>query len=160
MSYKYILAGMGAGAVIIGLIIFGIVIGAGPDSKQANQTSNSNQNIASAIKADKVEVFYFYSSQRCVTCLTIGRLTKETVNEFFQPELKTGKIEFREINVDLPENRILANKFRASGSSLFLNAISNGQDNIAEDINVWRLTQNETQFKTYLRNKINNFLDK
>ena len=154
MSYKYLFAGLGAGAVIVGLIIFGLMVGASPNSTQLNQ------NTVPTTKADKIEVFLFHSTQRCTTCIAIGRLAGETVNEYFQPEIKSGKIEFREINIDLPENRVLANKFQASGSSLFLNAISNGQDNISEDVNVWRLTQDETQFKNYLRSKINNLLGK
>jgi hypothetical protein len=49
----------------------------------------------------------------------------------------------------------LAQKFQASGSSLFINAIRDGKDNISEDLQVWRLTSNEEQFKSYLRNKLN-----
>ncbi len=87
-------------------------------------------------------------------------MSGETVYEYFQPELRDGKIEFREINIDLPENKALAQKFQASGSALFINAIYNGQDNINEDTRVWRLTQDEVQFKSYLKDKINNLLGK
>lgn len=154
MSYKYLFAGVGAGALIVGLIIFGLLASANSGSK------NSNTSTASITKADKVEVFLFHATQRCTTCIAIGRLAGETVNEYFQPEIKSGKIEFREVNIDLPENKALAEKFQASGSSLFLNAISDGKDNIAEDVNVWRLTQNPAQFKDYLKGKINNLLGK
>ena len=111
-------------------------------------------------KADKVEVFLFHATQRCATCIAIGKLSEETVYEYFQPELRDGKIEFREINIDLPENKELAQKFQASGSALFINAVYNGQDNISEDTKVWRLTQDEAQFKSYLKDKINGLLDK
>jgi len=154
MSYKYLFAGAGAGAIIIGLIIFGLLVSTNSGSK------NSNTNTAPITKADKVEVFLFHATQRCTTCIAIGRLAGETVNEYFQSELKDGKIEFREVNIDLTENKELAAKFQASGSSLFINAISNGQDNIAEDVKVWRLTQNEIQFKNYLKEKIDSLLGK
>lgn len=104
--------------------------------------------------ADKVEVFVFHATRRCISCITIGKFAKETVDQYFQQELKEGKIEFREINIDLPENRALAQKFQASGSALFINAIRNGQDNINEDVQVWRLVQNESQFKSYLKGKL------
>lgn len=154
MSYKYLFAGLGAGAIIVGLIILGLMASISPIPSQ------SDQNIVPTMKADKIEVFLFHATQRCTTCIAIGRLAGETVNEYFQPEIKDGKIEFKEINIDLPENKELATKFQASGSALFINAISNGQDNIAEDVNVWRLTQNETQFKNYLKEKIDNLLSK
>jgi thiol-disulfide isomerase/thioredoxin len=124
------------------------------------ETVSVIQNQPQKQSADKVEVFLFHATQRCITCITIGRLAGETVNEYFQSELGNGRIEFREINIDLSENRELAEKFQASGSALFINAISNGKDNIVEDINVWRLTQNEIQFKSYLKQRIDNLLGK
>jgi thiol-disulfide isomerase/thioredoxin len=116
------------------------------------------EGLQSDQRADKVQVFLFHATQRCPTCIAIGKLAGETVYEYFQPELKDGKIEFREINIDLPENRGLAQKFQASGSSLFINAIYNSQDNISQDTRVWRLTQDEAQFKSYLKVKIKELL--
>ena len=109
---------------------------------------------------EKIQVFLFYSTRRCTTCIAIGKLARETVNERFQDELKSGKIEFRETNIDLLENKQLANKFRASGSSLFINTIANGEDHIAMDIKVWSLTDNSITFKDYLQKKINTLLGK
>lgn len=126
---------------------------------QKNKTTG-NQSKKEKQSADKVEVFLFHATQRCISCITIGKYAGETVSEFFQPELRDGKIEFREINTDLPENKELAQKFQASGSSLFINAISNGKDNIAEDAKVWRLISSEAEFKSYLKDKIDNLLGK
>ena len=110
--------------------------------------------------ADKVQVFTFHATQRCTTCIAIGKLSEETIKEYYQDELKTGKIEVREINIDLPENKELAAKFQASGSALKINAIYDGQDHITEDTAVWRLTSNPTQYKSYLKNKIDALLGK
>ncbi|PIT95231.1 hypothetical protein COT98_00640 [Candidatus Falkowbacteria bacterium CG10_big_fil_rev_8_21_14_0_10_39_9] len=110
--------------------------------------------------ADKVQVFNFHSTQRCTTCIAIGKLSGETVEEYYQRELRDGKIEVREINIDLPENKELAEKFQASGSALKINAIYDGQDHITEDTAVWRLTSNPEQFKSYLKNKIDKLLGK
>jgi hypothetical protein len=68
----------------------------------------------------------------------MGQYTKATVEEFFQSELSDGKIEFKEINVDLPANKEVSTKFKAVGSSLFLNAIIDGEDNITEKAQAWR----------------------
>lgn len=105
--------------------------------------------------AEKIQVFLFHSTQRCPTCIAIGRLSGETVQESFQSELQAGKIEFREINIDLPENKELAGKFQATGSALYINAIADGRNSIVQDTEVWRLTQDESKFKSYLRGEIN-----
>ncbi|MCX6737919.1 MAG: nitrophenyl compound nitroreductase subunit ArsF family protein [Candidatus Parcubacteria bacterium] len=150
-------------AAIIGAVVILAIaaIGASRNPQTETIVNNSiNKTEVVAAKPDKIEVFLFHPTQRCITCITIGKFAGETVAEFFQPELKGGQIEFREINIDLPENKILAQKFQASGSSLRINVIANGQDNISEDTYVWRLTQNEAQFKSYLKNKLDNLLGK
>ena len=150
---------------LIGLGILIILIIANLNSPKSeaiteNQSQFQEQSSSQKQSADKVQVFLFHATQRCTTCIAIGKLAGETVDEYFQPELRDGKIEFREINIDLPENKELAQKFQASGSSLFINAVYSSKDNITEDTMVWRLTQNEVQFKSYLKDKINNFLNK
>jgi thiol-disulfide isomerase/thioredoxin len=149
--------------IVLGILIVLIIANLNSPKSEAiaeNQFQSQRQSSLQKQSADKVQVFLFHSTQRCTTCIAIGKLAGETVDEYFQPELRDGKIEFREINIDLPENKELAQKFQASGSSLFINAIYSGKDNITEDAMVWRLTQNEVQFKSYLKDKINNLLRK
>ncbi|MDD4625172.1 MAG: nitrophenyl compound nitroreductase subunit ArsF family protein [Candidatus Pacebacteria bacterium] len=129
------------------------------DSSIKPQEEDSDMSIAIA-PAEKVEVFLFHRTQRCITCTTIGKLAGKTVEERFGPEVLSGKIVFREVNIDEPQNKALAEKFQASGSSLFINATREGGDNIQEDMEVWRLTNNPAAFKNYLENKINALLDK
>ena len=130
------------------------------EAQSQNDQIAENQSKEKKLSAEKIQVFVFHATQRCYSCITIGKFAGETVNEYFQPELRDGKIEFREINIDLPENKELSRKFQAGGSSLYINAISSGQDNIVEDVAVWRLVNNEVQFKNYLKNKLSNLFGK
>lgn len=129
------------------------------DSASKPQKDTSNMSIAVA-PAQKVEVFLFHRTQRCITCIAIGRLSGQTVEEKFGPEVLSGKVEFREVNIDESQNKALAKKFQASSSSLFINAIREGSDNIQEDMEVWRLANDPQAFKNYLANKINSLLSK
>lgn len=133
------------------LIVFGVIAVLAISSwgsPKPLQVTTSNQ------KADKVEVFLFHATQRCPTCIRIGQLAKATVEEKFSEKIKSGEIEFREINMDSPENKALAEKFQAGGSALFINAIKDGQDDIKEDTMVWRLAGEADKFEDYLSNKI------
>jgi len=131
------------------------------DISTSQNKNNSNIPIANTdITADKLQVYYFHRTQRCYSCLTIGKYIKETIEDNFADEIQNGTIDFQEINVELPENREVAEKFKASGSSLFINAIRNNQDDIRQDTNVWRLAGNENQFKIYLEDKLNSLLGK
>jgi hypothetical protein len=135
------------GVGVIALILLAVFV-----VKPKNNLINSSNTTEAA----KVQVFLFHATQRCPTCIRIGQWAKATVEERFPEQLKSGKIEFREINIDLPENKALAEKFQAGGSALYINSIKDGQDNIAEDTMVWQLAGGTAdKFKDYLSNKIN-----
>jgi len=119
----------------------------------------ANMSVA-VVPAEKVEIFLFHRTQRCTTCIAIGELSGQTVRERFGPEVMEGKVVFREVNIDESQNKELAEKFQASGSALFINAVRNGSDNIEQDSGVWRLTNSPEVFKNYLAEKINILLGK
>ncbi len=135
-----------------------------PDKKtQSNNTSIPESRAETAqvqnLKpAEKIQVFMFHSTNRCVSCVTIGKFTKKTIEKQFPKDLESGRIELREINVDLPENKEIVTKFKAVGSSLFLNSIIDGKDNIEEDTKVWRLVSDEQAFSSYLSDKLKEML--
>lgn len=150
---------------VINIIIGGIaIIGVGilfnqiPAKDQSNREANLSAQTAQEQKADKVKVYYFHNTARCVSCRTLEKYTRETIEEFFQSELRDGEVEFRAINVDLPKNKDIARKYGATGSSLFINRIIDGKDNIKQNTGVWRLLRNESNFKNYLKNKIESYL--
>lgn len=151
-------------AIIV--LIVGAVVAIKLSSSQSDTKVNSignNSNLsqdmyANNLQPNRVQVFLFHAARRCPTCIAIGRLAGETVSERFGEEVKLGKVEFREVNIDLPENKALAEKFQATGSNLYLNAIKNGVDNIETDVKVWSLTGDKEQFKDYLEDRINSLL--
>lgn len=137
-------------AIALGFVFFG-------NQKEQINTNYSIIDIKLP-KVDKVEVFLFHSTRRCVSCINIGKYTKQTIDSDFSEELNSGKIVFREINIDLPENYQLAEKFQASQSSLFINTIREGKDDIKQDLTVWRLVGDQKDFESYLKGKIENIL--
>lgn len=109
---------------------------------------------------DSLQVYYFHGVNRCNTCLTIGKYVRETIEDKYSSETENGKIDYMEINIDELENKDLVNKFEASGSSLYINAIRGENETIEKDMYVWRVANDETAFKIYLEDRINSFLIK
>jgi hypothetical protein len=108
--------------------------------------------------SEKIEVIVFHATNRCVSCINIGKYTKSTIEEKFPEEFKSGKITFKEVNIDLPENFKMAKEYGVGGSALYINAIKDGKENHEEDTTVWRLVTNETQMKSYFEVKIRKLL--
>lgn len=119
-------------------------------------TSTINTSLPSG--SEKIEVFVFHATQRCISCINIGKYTKAVVEEKFPQDLKSGKITFKEVNIDLPENFNMAKDYGVSGSALYINAIKDNKDNHEEDTTVWRLVTNEAQMKSYFEAKLRKLL--
>lgn len=110
--------------------------------------------------ADRLEVYYFHRTQRCISCLTIGEYINKTMLEYFSGEIASGRIDYGEINIDLPENKDLAYKFQASGSSLFINAVRGENEDIQNVPEVWNWKSDEQIFNNNLKQKIDKLLGK
>ncbi len=147
------------------ILAFALILSGCNQSSTANQETNTTSKndlpmSQANITADKIEVVHFHATQQCWSCITVGEYALKTIKEKFSEEYKNGTIVFKDINGELPENRDMVIKYQARGSSLFVNAIIDGQDNIQEDVTVWRLVSNETQFINYFENKLNKLLGK
>ncbi|MBD3724287.1 MAG: hypothetical protein IE891_05770 [Flavobacteriaceae bacterium] len=92
------------------------------NGQDKNKTTSLDKSVS------KIEVLDFHSTHRCMTCNAIEANTKYTLNTYFAKELKDDIITFQVINVDKKENEKIAEKFEASGTSLFLNVIKNGKE--------------------------------
>ncbi|UMB54732.1 nitrophenyl compound nitroreductase subunit ArsF family protein [Lutibacter sp. A64] len=90
------------------------------------QNKSKDQSVDQSIS--KIEVIDFHSTHRCMTCNAIEANTKYTLDTYFSNELKGNKITFQSINVDEKANEVIAEKFEAAGTSLFLNVIKDGKE--------------------------------
>lgn len=139
-----------------------LFVTAGCASDPSNQ-NNSEDNLSwmnrNAGPAEQIEVVHFHATQQCWSCITVGEYALKTIKEKFPEEYKNETIVFKDVNGELPENSALVKKYQASGSSLFINAIKDGKDNIQEDINVWRYVSNESQFISYFEKKLKGLLE-
>ena len=144
MNKTYIYAGIVIAVVL--LLIFTI-----PKYFTGNVTA-SGVSISGDI--EKIEIYHFHATNQCVTCKTVGANAEATVNTYFANELKSGKIVFAHINIDLPENKALVDKYEAKGSSLLIGVYGkDGSFTKQEDTNVW-YKMDKTDSMNYLKGVI------
>jgi hypothetical protein len=91
-------------------------------------TANAQNKVQSAAQ-DKniIQVIDFHSTKRCLTCNAIEKQSRETIEKNFKDELVDGTIIFKTVNIDEEANAQLAEEFEASGTSLFINILVDGQ---------------------------------
>jgi len=125
------------------------------EPQKENNPSSAGQE---KIPADKIEVVHFHGTHQCWSCIAVGEYALETIKNKFSEEYQSGKIVFKDINGELPENKEIVTKYQAGSSSLFINVTRNAQDNIAEDVTVWRLITSKDKFTDYFENKLKTLL--
>ena len=86
------------------------------------------ENTEAVTLSNRIEVIDFHSTHRCMTCNAIESHTKYALDLYFPEELKNEKITFQTVNVDEEKNVEIAEKFQATGTSLFLNVIVDGTE--------------------------------
>ncbi len=78
------------------------------------QTEKNNE-ITEVKKGDNVEVFYFHSTRRCVTCQAVEEVSKASVAELYGDTVK-----FTGYNLDEPEAAKKAEELEISGQTLLI----------------------------------------
>ncbi len=64
-------------------------------------------------------VYYFHGDRKCKTCKAVGAQAKEVASEL--------NVKFYDVNIDQEENKELAKKFQATGSSLMIMHAKSGK---------------------------------
>lgn len=141
--------------VLLILITLLFCVGGAPlkqPSKQSNQPQVTQVT-------DKVIVYYFHGNNRCSSCMTIERYTRESVEANFAKELKSGQIEFTSINVDLPANSHYVQDYKLFTKSVIVSHVMQGKEQRWKNLQkVWELLHKEADFKTYVKNETTAYL--
>ena len=83
---------------------------------------------ASAAPAREVVVTYFTTNIRCESCLTIERLTRESLDKCFAAELADGRVRFQMISTSLPENRHFTDDYDISLKTVVVSDLRAGRE--------------------------------
>ena len=109
----------------------------------------ANISFAQTTSKPGVEIIQFHSEHRCVTCLKIEELTKETLKPY------TG-MPFKLVNIDDTKNEKIAEKFEAAGTALFIYNPKTGKKKDMTDF-AFMNSGDKTKFMAGLKKEINQF---
>jgi hypothetical protein len=105
-----------------------------------------------------VEVVYFHRAQRCSGCIYAGDTTEYTVETYFADKLASGKLVFKMLNLQDPANAAIVEKYGAYTSSLFINDIKGGINQIEEVTDIWFLLHNDEKFVNLVKGELEKHL--
>ena len=108
------------------------------------------------VLSNRIDVVYFHANLRCVTCMCFEKEVTNIIKTYFQDAINSGKLTYRVLNIQEPQNAAIAKKYSAIGSQLFINNVTNDFDNIEDiqDIWSWNCVDNPAGFDTKVKDVI------
>jgi hypothetical protein len=115
--------------------------------------------VAVAENPPVVLVTYFTTDQRCESCREIEALTWRTVGERFAEQVNEGKLQFRTLNLDRPENAHFAKDYGMSFKTVVISTMAGGEERSWQKMDdVWKLLGKNEVFMDYVGSGISQAL--
>ena len=109
--------------------------------------------------ADGIVAYYFHGEFRCSTCRKLEALSRESIEEGFPEQLKSGELRFEVVNMETPETKHFVEDFQLTTKSLVLVEYKDGKVIRWQNLpKIWELVRNEAKFVRYVQGKTRAFL--
>jgi hypothetical protein len=121
----------------------------------ACSTSSSNPDSTLEPSVDNgLEIVYFHRTNRCYSCTYAEDKVRYTLDTFYSDELADGELVFMAVNVQDDANSAIIDKYGAYTSSLYMNKVVNGVDDIEGITGIWFYIGKDQEFVDYVNNEI------
>ena len=130
----------------------------------AGQVEPASSVPAQAAPLDKpskaqVVVYYFHRTQRCPTCRNMETYAHEAVTTRFAKELADGRIEWRVLNYEEPQNAGLRREYDLASPMLVLvRPDGKGSPPFKTLDEIWSLAFDRARFLAYVESELKDFL--
>lgn len=115
---------------------------------------------AAEMPSDGLVAYYFHSNTRCPTCQSIEAYAHEAIETGFADDLKEGRIRWRVLNYEKPENTGLAQKYEIAMPMVVLARMEGGTEKGWKSLDrVWELTGEKDEFVKYVQEETRSFLE-
>jgi hypothetical protein len=102
---------------------------------------------------------YFFTNVRCPSCLSIEKLTSETIQAEFAQELGSGVLKWRTVNVEGEGNFHYVKDYNLYTKSVIISQVVDGKEVRWKNlVKVWELLRNEGKFKKYVKDEVTSFM--
>lgn len=112
-----------------------------------------------ARSGDRVVAYYFHVTVRCTTCRAIEANSNAVIQERFAEDLSSGRLLWRLINVQRPENRHFIQDYQLVTRSLVLVRFEEGRPREHKVLHdTWELVGEPAAMQDYVAREVREFL--
>ncbi len=150
-------------ALLLVCLVAGIVsvVGEGPPPAESKTGTPAVGRAAAADAGTHVvQVYYFRTNTRCVSCRTIEAFTYGAVKGAFAQEMKGGKLAWQVINVQEAGNEHYIKDFRLATKSVVVVDVVDGRRVRWKNLNrIWELLNDQPMFARYVEEEVRQYLE-
>jgi len=110
-------------------------------------------------RAREMIVYYFWEPPRCDTCRKLEAYTLEAVRDGFADAMKSGRLEWRMVDVSEPQNEHFTKRYGLFTKSVVLSHVEAGKEmrwkNLEE---IWLRVGDKADYLAYIRTEVEKFL--
>ena len=124
------------------------------------ETPATTTSTAAATRPDGVTVINFHGEKRCRTCIGIGKLAKQTLDDEFAAEEQAGKVRWEHINYDEPANAHFIKDYDLVSSTVLVTLWKDGKEVKWNRLDgVWDHVGDEPTFRAYVAQGVRDLLN-
>ena len=147
--------------VLSGVIAFAVGAWAvkefGPAKSDA--TISTGGTMAAVARPNGVTLINFHGAKRCRTCIRIGDLAKQTLDDEFVAEEQSGKVRWEHINYDEPANAHYVKDYALVSSTVLVTLWKDGKEVKWNRLDgVWDHVGDEPTFRAYVAQGVRDLL--
>lgn len=148
MSIKNVVA-----AFLLLFVAASVVVLAAKSLRQSPPAATAEQG------PDRLVVYYFHGKVRCPTCMNIEAYAHEAVTGGFAAELGDGRIEWKVVDFEQPDNEHFAKDFDLAAPSVVLVEMKSGARGKWKNLpEVWELVGDKPAFVAFVQKEVRAFL--
>jgi hypothetical protein len=111
------------------------------------------------VKGAHVIAYYFHGTMRCPTCHKLEQYSKEAIEANFKDAFRSGKLEFKVVNVEDKGNKHYGNDYQLYTKSLILSLVKDSKEIKWKNLDkIWEYVRNKEMFIDYVKNGVADFL--
>ena len=133
----------------------------GADQSQpvASESLQATAKPANERRSPVLVAYYFHGTSRCPTCLKMEKYAREAIEETFDSDIQSGRVQWQAVNYDESANEHFVKDYGLVASSLVIvsgEAVASGARRKLDRI--WDLIGDEQAFKNYVIDEVKNML--
>lgn len=108
----------------------------------------------------KIIAYYFHTTRRCATCLTIENYSKNVFEQYFTDRLQNKTLVFQSLNTDASENGHYIQDYELYANSLVISLHKNNEQIKWKNLtDVWTYVRNKESFDQYVKSEVEKFIE-